>query len=172
MSTEINNLGMQEKIKEISMDFFNKLELTIESLEIVNSENNIYDIKIKSPDSPIMIGHSWDTLRDIKNILSMVINKSLENKFIIHIEVNDYMESKDKRLFDFVKSKIDFCEKSWKEVILPFFSAYERKKIHSYVQELKNDKIIVKSSGEWKERRIHISKKEIRLTIDLNWNDI
>lgn len=163
---------MQEKIKDIALDFFTKLDLVIDSIEIENPENNIYDIKLKSVDSPIIIGHSWDTLRDIKNILSMIINKTLWDKFIIHIEVNDYMESKDKRLFDFVKSKIDFCEKSGKEIILPFFSAYERKKIHSYVSELNNDKISIKSVWEWKDRRMHISKKEIKLTIDLNWNDI
>jgi predicted RNA-binding protein Jag len=63
----------------------------------------------------------------------MIINKNVEEKVFIHIEINDYMESKDNRLFEFVKSKIDFVEKSGKEVILPFFSAYERKKIHSYV---------------------------------------
>lgn len=163
---------MNEKIKEIASDFFTKLDLTIESLEIENPENNIYDIKIKSPDSPIIIGHSGETLRDMKNILSMLINKAIEDKIIIHIEVNDYMESKDKRLFDFVKSKIDFVEKSGKEIVLPFFSAYERKKIHSYVSDLKNDKIIIKSMWEGKDRRMHISRKEIKLTIDLNWNDI
>lgn len=163
---------MQEKIKDIANEFFAKLNLDIESLEIENPENNIYDIKVKSPDSPIIIGHSGETLRDIKNILSMIINKNTEDKIIIHIEVNDYMESKDKRLFDFVKSKIDFCEKSWREIVLPFFSAYERKKIHSYVSDLKNDKIIIKSMWEWKDRRMHISKKEIKLTIDLNSNDI
>lgn len=172
MSSETSTLGLQEQIKSIAIDFLSRLELVIESLEVEKREANIYDIKIKSPDSPIIIGHSWETLRDLKNILSMIINKNVEEKAFIHIEINDYMESKDNRLFEFVKSKIDFVEKSGKEVILPFFSAYERKKIHSYVWELKNNKIIIKSFWEAKERRMHISKKEIKLTIDLNWNDI
>lgn len=172
MQSETNNLGLQEQIKNISLDFLGKLDVVVDSIEIEKQESNIYNIKIKSPDSPIIIGHSWETLRDLKNILSMILNKNLEEKVFIHIEINDYIESKDKRLFEFVKSKIDFCEKSGKEIILPFFSAYERKKIHSYVSELKNDKIIIKSAWEGKERRMHISKKEIRLTIDLNWNDI
>lgn len=172
MSSETNTLDVQEQIKSMVLDFLGRLELVVESIEIVKREANIYDIKIKSPDSPIIIGHSWETLRDLKNLLSMIINKTLEEKVFIHIEINDYIESKDKRLFDFVKSKIDFCEKSWKEVILPFFSAYDRKKIHSYVWELKNDKIIIKSVWEGKDRKMHISKKEIKLTIDLNWTDI
>ncbi|MDD4151453.1 MAG: hypothetical protein PHR68_02455 [Candidatus Gracilibacteria bacterium] len=163
---------MLEKIKEISTSFFTNLSIDLENLEIVEQEKNIYYIKIKSSDSPILIGHSGDTLRDIKNILSMILNKTFEEKIVIHLEINDYMESKDNRLFDFVKNKIEFVEKTGKDIVLPFFSAYERKKIHSFVAELGNNKIYTKSSGEGKERRMHICKKDQKLTIDMNSIDI
>jgi len=42
----------------------------------------------------------------------MILNKTLEEKVVIHLEINDYMESKDNRLFDFVKNKIEFVEKT------------------------------------------------------------
>lgn len=163
---------MLEKIKEISTSFFTNLSIDLENIEIVEQEKNIYYIKIKSSDSPILIGHSGDTLRDIKNILSMILNKTFEEKIVIHLEINDYMESKDNRLFDFVKNKIEFVEKTGKDIVLPFFSAYERKKIHSFVAELWNNKIYTKSSWEWKERRMHICKKDQKLTIDMNSIDI
>jgi hypothetical protein len=40
------------------------------------------------------------------------------------------MKSKDDRLFDFIKSKIRLVEKTGKDIQLPFYSSYERKKIH------------------------------------------
>lgn len=163
---------MLEKIKQISNNFFENLSLEIESIDVIEEQENIFYIKIKSSDSPIIIGHAWETLRDIKNILSMIINKTTWEKFIIHMEVNDYMESKDNRLFDFIKNKISYVEKTWKEIILPFFSAYERKKIHSYVAELQNNKIYTKSVWEWKDRRMHICKKDEKMTIDMNSIDI
>jgi predicted RNA-binding protein Jag len=51
----------------------------------------------------------------------------------IHIEVNDYLEKKDAKLISFIQNKIEQIEISGKEIILPFFSSYERKKVHSYV---------------------------------------
>lgn len=163
---------MIDKLKEISNTFFENLSIDIESIEVIQEKENIFYIKIKSSDSPIIIGHSGETLRDIKNLLSMIVSKATWEKIIIHIEVNDYMESKDNRLYDFIKNKISFVEQTWKEVILPFFSAYERKKIHSFVAELNNSKIYTKSVWEWKERRMHICKKDEKMTIDLNSIDI
>lgn len=61
--------------------------------------------------------------------------------------------------FDFVKNKIEFVEKTGKDIVLPFFSAYERKKIHSFVAELWNNKIYTKSSWEWKEEECIFVKK-------------
>lgn len=57
---------MLEKIKEISTSFFTNLSIDLENLRNSGTRKNIYYIKIKSSDSPILIGHSWDTLRDIK----------------------------------------------------------------------------------------------------------
>jgi predicted RNA-binding protein Jag len=45
------------------------------------------------------------------------------------------MEAKDNKLFNYINSKINIVEKSSKDVQLPFYSSYERKKIHSFVAE-------------------------------------
>jgi predicted RNA-binding protein Jag len=61
------------------------------------------------------------------------------------MEVNDYVSSKEEKLLVYVKSKIDFVEQTGRDFKLPFFSSYERKKIHSYVSELCNTRIYTKS---------------------------
>ena len=88
------------------------------------------------------------------------------------MEVNDYMESKDDRLQKFIGSKVDWVSKTGKDVCLPFFSAYERKKIHSFISDLKSDTIFTKSLWEGKERRLYICKQAAKLTIDIDWDDI
>jgi len=60
----------------------------------------------------------------------------MEQNIILHLEVNDYLKSKEERLFSFIESKIAIVEKSGKDLVLPFLTAYERKKVHSYVSEL------------------------------------
>ena len=56
--------------------------------------------------------------------------------------------------------------------MLPYYSAYDRKKIHSIVAEYKNDKIYTKSIWEWNQRRLYICKIDQKITIDLDWDDI
>jgi predicted RNA-binding protein Jag len=68
-----------------------------------------------------------------------LINRKAEENIIIHVEVNDYLKSKDDKLINYIKNKIDYVKETNKDFRLPFFSAYERKKIHSYVSDLKSD---------------------------------
>ena len=74
-----------------------------------------------------------------------MISKKIGEKIKLHLEINDYLQSKDEKLFSFIKSKIILVEKNSKDIQLPFYSAYERKKIHSYVANYGNDKIFTKS---------------------------
>lgn len=163
---------MLEIIEKLSKSFFDKLWVSIDSLEIINEEDNIFLIKIQSSDSPLLIWTNWKNLDNILNVIKLIIKNNLEEPVRIHIEVNDYQKSKDEKLKKYVTSKIKFVEKSWKDLKLPFFSAYERKKIHSIVSEFNNPKIYTKSIWEWSERRLYICKIDEKITIDLDGNDI
>jgi predicted RNA-binding protein Jag len=101
-------------------------------------------------------------------MLSKIIWKTIK----LNVEINDYVKSKDDRLFDFIQKEISYLEKTWKDIQLPYFSSHERKKIHSIVHKLKNNMIFTKSVWEWKERRLYICKNSPKLTIDIDWNDI
>jgi predicted RNA-binding protein Jag len=82
------------------------------------------------------------------------------------------LKSKDDKLKNYIISKVKIVENSWKDLKLPFFSSYDRKKIHSIVSEYNNPKIYTKSIWEWKERRLFICRVDEKVTIDLDWNDI
>jgi acetolactate synthase small subunit len=47
---------MQNEIKALGLDFFEKLNINIDSLEVINSEEkNIFNMKIKTEDSGMLI---------------------------------------------------------------------------------------------------------------------
>ncbi len=164
---------MLENIENIIKDFFDKLQVKIDELEIITLDENIISIKIQTPDSWVLIGTHWKNLDAIEHILKQIISNKLDQKIKLHIEVNNYVESKDERLFSFIKSKIEYLKKSDKEDIrLPFLWAYERKKVHSFIAELNDTEIYTKSIWEWKERRLHVFKKDSKVTIDIDWYDI
>ena len=163
---------MKDTILEISKAFFEKMWVELESIEIEEEKETIYFIKIKSPDSALLIGNRWQTLTDIKRILSIFLSQKLDTKVIARIEINNYLEEKDKKLFEFIDEKIAQCHELWKDIKLPFFSAYERKKIHNYISEKNLKNIHTKSEWEGRERRLFICKPHEKMTIDIDGVEI
>ena len=163
---------MIEKMEKLINDFFSKLEIDIKITEIIEEVKDIFLVKIKTKDSSLIIGPHWKNLEQIKSILKLIVSKSLERKVILHLEVNDYLKSKEDKLLNMVKRKIDFLKKSGKEIKMPFLSSYERKKVHSFISEMWDDTIFTKSSWEWSERRLFICSKGEKLEIDIDWDDI
>jgi len=163
---------MIDKINSLTNDFFNVFWVKINSIEIIKEENNIFIIKINTPESWLIIWPNWRNLDHVSNILKLIIKKNILEQIKIHIEINDYIKSKDDRLKELIISKIKIVEKDWKDLMLPYYSPYDRKKIHSIVSEYKNEKIYTKSIWEWRERRLYICKINQKITIDFDWDDI
>lgn len=165
---------MNNEIKKISEDFFRNLWISFNSIDVTEKTENIFLIKIDTNDSWKIIWPHWKNLDSVSHILKLILIKNIEsigNKKI-YLEVNDYLKSKDDRLKEFIISKIKIVEKTWKDLKMPFFSAYERKKIHDIVASYWNSSIFTQSIWEWKERRIHICKVEKKLSIDIDSLDI
>lgn len=163
---------MENKILEIAKDFFNHLQIKIDKINIEKEKDRIYKMIIQTEESWVLIWFSWQTLESIRRILKIIISNITWEKISLHIEINDYIKEKDKKLYSFIQKKIDYLLESKNEIRLPYFSPYERKKIHNYVNEQKNEHIYTSSKWEWKERRMYIWFKKESITIDLDNLDI
>jgi len=164
---------MKNDVELLAKELFERLNIELDLLEIKQvEESNIFNIKIETEESGIIIWPNGKNLNIIENILRLMSSRKVWERIKLHIEVNDYMKTKDERLFDFIKAKIRLVEKNWKDIQLPFYSSYERKKIHWFVSELWKKTISTKSSWEWRERRLYICKEAPKLTIDIDWDDI
>lgn len=159
-------------IENLVKDFLDKLLITYDSIEVDSENEWIYSIKIKTEESWVLIGPHWKNLEAIEGILKLLISTKFNKKIKLHLEINDYVHSKDEKLFSFVKSKIDLLKNGKDSIILPFLNAYERKKVHSFISEFWDNKIYTKSIWEWSERRLHICRVNEKITIDIDWCDI
>lgn len=162
---------MLDTIKNLCGDFFSRLGIDYSELSVSQEAENIYRISLKSEDSHLLIGPHGKNLEVVTHLLKLLCAKKSDGHINLHVEVNDYLEKKDEKLLAFIKQKIEYVKSSGKEMILPFFTAYERKKVHSYVSE-KWGNVFTQSIGEGKERRIHLCKKDEKMTIDLDGDDI
>ncbi|MDD3646655.1 MAG: KH domain-containing protein [Candidatus Gracilibacteria bacterium] len=159
-------------IESLVKDFLDKLLINYESVEVISESEGIYSIKIKTEESGIIIGPHGKNLESFENILKLLISTKFDKKIKLHLEINDYMHSKDEKLFSFVKSKIELLKNGKDTIILPFLNAYDRKKVHSFIAELDNKKIYTKSVGEGSDRRLHICRINEKITIDIDGDDI
>jgi len=163
---------MEKQIQDIVNIFFEKLQIELLELKVTKEQEDIYNIYIHSNDSWLLIWYSWKTLESIRRILKILISNQLDKKISIHIEVNNYLKEKENKLFSFIENKIKYVKENNKEIKLPEFTSYERKKIHAYVSKLEDKTIYTKSRWLWEERRIYIWVKKEKITIDLNSLDI
>ena len=166
---------MIPQIQEIASNFFNLLSVQVDSLEVTcqDEKRGIYLIDVKTPDSNLVIGAHGQNLEAIKHILVRMMEKNVRKDIIIHIEINDYLQEKDQKLFRFIDSKIEYVTRSGARVALPQLSAFERKKVHTYVAEKGIDGLSTQSEGEGKERCMYLSyRKGQKLSIDLDGTSI
>lgn len=153
--------------------FFKLSQIHVDEISLEQQENGIYMVKLKTPDSGIVIGPHGKNMSMFSNILKLLFSKQLNSRVKVHFDVNDYGDQKQEKFFAFIESKISYVTKTGNDLKLPFFTAYERKKVHSYIAERWDDAIFTKSIGEWNERRLFICKKtSTDNSIDIDWIDI
>ena len=130
------------------------------------NNNTTYKIEIKDKclyvtidgeDIGNLIGYRGEALYALENILKAISNKDTENRVIVRLDIASYKEKRIKTLQDVANKKARIVEKTGKMITLEPMQAYERKIIHSFLQE--NPKVETRSIGQEPRRRIVISKK-------------
>ena len=104
-----------------------------------------------------LIGYRGEVLYAIENILKAIANKKSENRVIVRLDIENYKEKRVKALEEFANKKARIVEKTGKMITLEPMQAYERKVIHSELQN--NPNVETRSIGQEPKRRIVITKK-------------
>ena len=136
--------------------------------EFVKKLNNgtIYNIEIKDKCLYVsingenvgnLIGYRGDALYALENILKAMANQNTENRVIVRLDIEGYKEKRIKALQEFAGKKAKIVEKTGKIITLEPMKPYERKIIHSFLQD--NPNVETRSIGQEPKRRIVISKK-------------
>lgn len=104
-----------------------------------------------------LIGYRGETLYALQTILSSIANKGINKKVRVLLDIENYKEKRIKTLEELAEKVAHQVIKTKKSRTLEPMQAYERKIIHSKLQEYSN--ITTKSIGEEPRRRIVISLK-------------
>lgn len=148
---EVSNI-----MKEFSNEFFGRLNINNLKINVEVKEKRIY-ISVSGDDINYLIGYRGETLNYLQLIFSNVANKKLKHKCSIILDIENYREKRKVVLEELAEKISKTVIKNKKKIELEPMSAYERKIIHTKLQN--NLKIKTYSVGEEPNRRIVVDLK-------------
>lgn len=154
---------LSDKEEKIVIDNISKfmtefLEETEENAKfnVKISKSTVY-VDIESQEIGFLIGYRGETLYAFQNILSAVANKGIEQKVRVILDIEGYKAKREKALEELAEKIEKTVIKTRKSVTLEPMQAYERKIIHTKLQN--SEKVETRSIGEEPRRRIVVELK-------------
>ena len=145
----------ENNVKTFFEAIINKLGNNINySLE---KKPNGLEINLSGDDAGFLIGYRGETMYAFQAIISTIANKGIDEKIRVWLDIEGYKEKREKTLQDLANRIARTVERTRKSVTLEPMQAYERKIIHSVLQDSKTVK--TESIGEEPRRRVVISLK-------------
>ncbi len=114
-------------------------------------------VDMDAEDLNYLIGYRGDVLNNLQDILSAVASRGIEHKVKVILNICGYKEKRKKDLEDLAEKLSKTVIRTRKNITLEPMTAYERKIIHSKLQN--NSKVVTTSVGEEPYRKIVISLK-------------
>lgn len=146
-------------VDDIIIDFLKpileKMGITA-NLEITHEEDQI-TVRLTGDDIGIVIGRRGETLDALQYLLSLVVNRRSEEYTRVIMDVADYRKKREETLVRLAKRVAEKVIKYRKNITLEPMNPYERRIIHSTLQNHKY--VETQSTGEEPNRRVIVRYK-------------
>lgn len=134
-------------------DIFEKLNVEAH-LDVFEDDASLL-FKIKGDDIGIIIGRRGETLDALQYLVSLVVNKGEGSYKRVVLDMENYRQKREETLEKLANRLADKVIKYRKEITLESMNPYERRIIHSTLQN--NNRIKTYSIGEEPNRKVVIS---------------
>ena len=151
-------MNIENSAKYFLKKIFKAMEIEADVVTLFDNENNMIDIDIKGEDMGVLIGKRGQTLDSLQYLVSLVINKNAENYIKVKLDTENYRARRKETLENLAKNIAYKVKRLRKPVTLEPMNPYERRIIHSALQ---NDKFVeTYSEGDEPYRKVVISYKK------------
>lgn len=147
-----------EEFKSKVINFLDRFTELYSNITYTITENEGYiNVVIDGEDSSKLIGHRGETINALQTIISSIGNKNTNIRVGVSLDIGGYKEKREETLKNLADKIEKTVKRTGKKVILEPMAAYERKIIHT---ELQDSKIVTTYSiGEEPRRKVVIEKK-------------
>ena len=149
-----------ENAKQKITDFLDKFlnQTTGEKIDYTcEIDGNAIKIEIEDRRVDFLIGYRGETMNSLQAILTAIATKDAAEKIRVEIDVLGYREKRKKALEELAEKIAKSVIKTRKSITLEPMTPYERKIIHTTLQD--NSKVKTVSIGEGTHRKVVVSLK-------------
>lgn len=144
--------------KEFLTNVFNAMEIEAVIEAKFVEETETVEIEVEGKDMGILIGKRGQTLDSLQYLVSLVINKESEGYIKVKLDTENYRERRKETLENLASNIAVKVKKTHKVVSLEPMNPYERRIIHSTLQ---NDKFVdTHSEGDEPYRKVVVTPKK------------
>ncbi|WP_024292645.1 RNA-binding cell elongation regulator Jag/EloR [Lacrimispora indolis] len=149
---------LEDKAVTFLSDVFGAMNLGVHMEVSYNEKEKELSINMSGDDMGILIGKRGQTLDSLQYLVSLVINKENDDYIRVKLDTENYRERRKETLETLAKNIAYKVKRTRRSVSLEPMNPYERRIIHSALQ---NDKFVVtRSEGEEPFRHVVISLKK------------
>lgn len=147
----------KEKARKFLREVLESMDIKAE-IRVRDTREGIY-INVSGPKMGVIIGRRGQTLDSLQYLVSLVVNKDKDRERFVKVilDTEDYRKKREETLQRLARRLAERVQKTGKRVELEPMNPYERRIIHSTLQEL--DDITTFSEGEEPYRKVVISHK-------------
>ena len=159
-SVKINEDAVKKAAKEFLEQVFGAMGMQVSIETVYNASDRELLVSMEGDDMGILIGKRGQTLDSLQYLVSLVVNKETEGYLRVKLDTENYRERRKETLENLAKNISYKVKRTKHPVSLEPMNPYERRIIHSALQ---NDKyVMTRSEGEDPFRHVVISlKKEV-----------
>ena len=121
----------------------------------ISLNSGIVEVEMQGKNAGFLIGYRGETLYALQTLLTSVANKGVESRVLLRLDIENYKAKREKTLENLALRTAQTVMRTGKTITLEPMQAYERKIIHSALQD--NKKICTDSTGVEPRRRVVIS---------------
>jgi spoIIIJ-associated protein len=149
-------VSKKNSVTDVAHTFLSSLlkEMNIPAEIEINLVQDALNINIIGEDMAILIGKRGQTLDSLQYLVSLVVNKERDDYLRVVLDTENYRAKRKETLEGLAEKLASKVKKSRKNVILEPMNPYERRIIHSALQN--NPNVSTKSEGDEPYRKVVI----------------
>ena len=135
--------SVEDTAKDFLKDVFEAMDLTVVVDVKYDEADNYMEIDLSGDEMGVLIGKRGQTLDSLQYLVSLVVNKNVENYIRVKVDTENYRQRRKETLENLAKNISYKVKRTKRPVSLEPMNPYERRIIHSALQ---NDKYVTTHS--------------------------